>query len=619
MNKTWRASDILILLLLALMALFVGLQMLEATRLHERMNESVAIGLALRDRQNDVDSRLEKLEKAIGKLKTARVVAPSGQSVPSADGDASPAENEVAEAAKRGGTLILHCGSRIRTLNPLTYKDVDGGAILSHLYDEMITRDPDTLEWKPRLAESWTVSDDKLTYEFTLREGLRWSDGQPLTTEDVVFSYETIMNPAVDAARIASYYKDVESVTALDARRVRFKFKKPYFLSLTFAGGITIIPKHVYAFEGKEGALEFNGKRQPTVFSGQYMIEKWDEAVEIVLRRNDRYYGTPGYHDRIVYRIVEDPSSALQMLKAGKLDFMELRAEQYMRLKEDADFLERYRLLKYPSPGAGYSYIGWNQGEKASDLFKDRRVRLALTYLTPREQMLHDILYDLGEVATGPFWPGVPGTKVQLQSDPSIKPYPYDQERAMGLLTQAGWRDTDGDGVLDKNGRPLAFKLMVPSASTTGIEIANRVRESMAKVGIRMEVETVEWTVFTKKLDDRTFDACLLGWGGGVESDPYQIWHSDSIANGGSNHIGFSNAEADRLIVEARGELDVAKRTELFHRFHQIVHREQPYTFLFSRPELVAVSKNVEGVTVHALGLDSREWWTPADRRRDGE
>jgi peptide/nickel transport system substrate-binding protein len=134
-----------------------------------------------------------------------------------------------------------------------------------------------------------------------------------------------------------------------------------------------------------------------------------------------------------------------------------------------------------------------------------------------------------------------------------------------------------------------------------------------------MEVETVEWTVFTKKLDERTFDACLLGWGGGVESDPYQIWHSDSIANGGSNHIGFSNAEADRLIVEARGELDVAKRTKLFHQFHQIVHREQPYTFLFSRPELVAVSKNVEGVTVHALGLDSREWWTPAERRRDEE
>ena len=302
-------------------------------------------------------------------------------------------------------------------------------------------------------------------------------------------------------------------------------------------------------------------------------------------------------------------------------------------LEQYAEAEAQLAALSQPLPGVHYlrGVIAEKRGDlvtaldcyeasrKADELTLPATRRLALTYLTPREQMLHDILYDLGEVATGPFWPGVPGTKVQLQSDPSIKPYPYDQERAMGLLTQAGWRDTDGDGVLDKNGRPLAFKLMVPSASTTGIEIDNRVRESMAKVGIRMEVETVEWTVFTKKLDDRTFDACLLGWGGGVESDPYQIWHSDSIANGGSNHIGFSNAEADRLIVEARGELDVAKRTELFHRFHQIVHREQPYTFLFSRPELVAVSKNVEGVTVHALGLDSREWWTPADRRRDGE
>lgn len=621
MNKTWRASDVLILVILAIMGVFVGLQMLEATRLHERMNDSVTISEELRSRQNDVAERLKAVENALTTLKTAPVVVtPEAPSVTPPVGGVTPPPVptetiDPAEATKRGDTMVIHCSARIRTLNPLTYKDANAGDVLDLLYDTMITRDLDTMQWKPRMAESWETSDDKLTYIFTLREGLRWSDGQPITAEDVLFSYQTMMNPAVDAARMAGYYKDVESVTALDARRVQFKFKQPYFLSLSMAGGIIIIPKHVYAFTGEAGGIEFSGKRQPTVFSGPFVLDKWDESVEIVLRRNNRYWGKPAHFDRIVFRIVEENSSAIQMLKAGKLDFMELRAEDYVQLQKVPEVVAKYNLLQYPSPGMGYTYFAWNN---ATDLFKDARVRLAMTYLVPRERMLHEILFDLGQITTGPFWPGAPGTKIPLQYDPTVKPHPYDPARAVMLLNQAGWRDTDNDGILDKNGQPLKFKLMVPAASKGFIDMANWTRESMAKVGVGIEVETVEWTVFTKKLDDRTFDACGLAWTGGVEDDPNQIWHSSSIANNGSNFIAFNHPEADRLIEEARRELDETKRNEIFHRFHQLLHREQPYTFLFSRPALVAVDKRFDGVKVHLLGLDLREWWTPVEKRRSG-
>jgi len=479
----------------------------------------------------------------------------------------------------------------------------------------MIVRDYDTLEWKPAMAESWTVSDDKLTYTFTLRENLLWSDGKPITSEDVVFSYETIMNPAVDALRIAGYYKDVESVKALDARRVEFKYKKSYFLSLRQAGSITIIPKHVYQFEGEEGGKKFSGLREPTVFSGADVPEKWDQGVEIVLRRNRRYWGKKAYFERVVFRVIEENGAAFQMLKAGKLDVMSLLPKQYLDMVRTSELMARYQRLKYPNPSSGYLYFGWSNESK---YFNDRRVRVAMTHLVPRERIRTELFHSLAQTVTGPFWPGSGEAKVPLQYDMSIKPYTFSPARAVQLLNDAGWRDTDNDGILDKNGDPLKFRLMIPGKSEQLLDSANLTAEAMAKVGVKLEVFPVEWTVFTKKLDERSFDACALGWTGGVEGDPYQIWHSSSYGTAkapGSNHIGFNSPEADRLIEQARQELDTEKRNALYNQFHQLLHREQPYTFLFHRPSLIAVHKRFEGVKVHVLGLDMREWWTREENR----
>lgn len=620
MNKTWRASDILIAVLIVLLGGLVYVQTEATRRLHERLNRTVDQTEYLSQGQDDVIARLKRVEDCLGKLRAGSVVVDAHDGTRAGADETpgateAPGEGDIPEQQKYGGTLVLRCPVKLRSLNPITYRDWYAAVVLGSLYDSMIQRNPDTLAWEPAMAESWDISPDGLQYTFTLRENLKWSDGHPLTTADVVFSYETIMDPAVDAARLATYYKDIKKVEALDERRVRFTFSQPYFLAMSFAGGIQIIPKHVYQYEGEAGGIEFSGLREPTVFSGPYVLDQWEQGVAVHLRRNRHHWDKPRYIERVTHRVVEEETAAFQMLKAEQLDHMILTPEHYRQMGDVPELMASYERLRYSAPGRGYYYIGWNNRKPP---FDDPRIRRAMTHLVPRERMQTELLHDLVQITTGPFWPGSDMIDIPLQYDTSIEPLEFNPARAVQLLNEAGWRDTDGDGILDKDGREFKFQIIAASHMQERVDICNITAEAMSKVGVKMEVARIEWTVYTKKLDERDFDACILGWGGGgIEADPYQIWHSSSYENKGSNHIGFTNDEADRLIEEARKELDRDRRNELYHEFHRLLHREQPYTFLYSHLWLRALHKRIRGVKLHPLGLDDREWWiAPEDRFR---
>lgn len=593
MQKTWRASDVVIALLLVAVVVMMYLQINQADRNYDRLTALVNrlaadATVAERPRTGEQGSR------RTGETATTTTAAKSA----------------VGEKEKMGDWEIREINAEPSTLNPITYKDFYGAIILSYVFDSLVDRNPETLEWRPRLAESWKVSADYLTITFKLREGLQWSDGEPITADDAVFSYQTIMDPQVDNSRGASYYKDIESVKALDARTIEFKYKRPYFLSFEFCGGMTIIPRHVYQY--KE-AKAFNAIRDKLVGSGPYVFEEWKAGQEISVRRNPRYYGKPANLERVVFKIVLDQIIAYQKGKAEEIDRVVLTPQQYIQMGEDAKFLEHYTRMTYSTPENGYTYIGWNE---RSELFQDARVRRALTMLVPRERIKHEIFHDMVEIATGPFWPGSETIKIPTQADQTIKPWAFDPKQALALLSEAGWRDVDGSGVLKKDGRAFAFKLMISTGGGDALAIAKVVREEFAKVGIDVTVMQLEWSVFEGKLDSREYEAVMLGWSGGIEEDPYQIWHSDGIANMGSNHIGFKNAEADRLIMAARVEFDPVKRNEMYRQFHRILHEEQPYTFMFRSKSRTAIHKRFEDVKIHPLGLDDNEWWVPAGQRK---
>lgn len=495
-----------------------------------------------------------------------------------------------------GDWLIYHLSAEPATLNPITATDAYEGTINNgKIYETLIERNNETLELDPLLAESWEISEDKLTYTFKIREGIKWHDGTPFTSEDVVFSYNTIMNPKVDSPQLRAYYQEIRDVKAIDDLTVEFTYAKPYFLALEFCGGMPIVPKHIF----DKGDFNTNPAGRDPIGTGPYKFVRWTTGRDIVIDKNPDYWGEKPKIDKIVFKIITDSTVSFQILKREELDVSGLTPIQWERQTNSPSFNENYDKLSYFTPN--YSYIGWNSKRP---YFADKQVRTALTHLVNRELILDKILYNLGAIVTNPFYINSPAY------DKSIDPYPYDPQKAEELLKEADWIDHDGDGIRDKDGVKFAFEFLLPGGSETGEKIATILKEELDNMGIQMDIRKTEWAVFTTRLNERNFDAVTLAWSMGVESDPYQIW-SSTQAEKGSNFIGFKNDQADKLIEEARTEFDRDKRQELYRKFAEIIHEEQPYTFLFCRKSTVAVNKRFENVVVYPLGIDLLEWHVP--------
>lgn len=516
------------------------------------------------------------------------------------DGAAAPESSTTGEPVE-GDWLIYHLGAEPGTLNPIVATDAYEGVINGgNIYETLIERDNETLELKPLLAESWEISEDKLTYTFKIREGVKWQDGTPFTSADVVFSYKTIMNPKVDAPQLRSYYQEIRDVEAIDDHTVKFTYARPYFLALEFCGGMPIVPKHIF----EEGDFNTNPAGRKPVGTGPFEFVKWTTGREVVLEKNPDYWGEKPHLNRIVFRIITDSSVALQVLKRQELDVASLTPIQWEKQTNSPDFEKHFDKFSYFTPN--YSYIGWNSKRP---FFADKRVRTALTHLVNRDLILDKVMYGLGAIVTNPFYINSP------EYDKSIEPIPYDPAAARKLFEEAGWVDHDGDGIRDKDGVKFSFEFLIPGGSETGEKIATILKEELDGIGINMTIRKTEWAVFTTRLNERNFDAVTLAWSMGIESDPYQIW-SSTQAEAGSNFIGFKNAEVDRLIETARKEFDRDKRIELYRQFSEIIHEEQPYTFLFCRKATVAVNKRFENVTVYPLGIEPTEWYVPLPLQR---
>jgi len=577
MNGRSGLITFLVFLLLTAMIVLQILSMVQSDRLYERLN------------------RLLDIQKGGAATKSAE----EKKEASSLPGEEYPGDE--------GDWLIWSLDAEPATLMDITTLSsmYTRYIVMGNIFESLLEYAPDSLTLRPLLAESYNVSPDGLEISFRIRSDARFSDGHPVTADDIIFTYQTIVNPGVDAASLANYFKDVDKVVKISEREVKFLMKRIYFKSLELAGGMEILPEHIYKFSNPE---EFNKRISGPVGSGPYIFEKWDVGKEIVLRRNENYWGHKPKIRKLVYRIITNDTAAVQSLRAGQIDFMRPLPDQYAELAKNEEFTKQIRCLSYWHPAVGFFWIGWNQDRP---FFKDRRVRLAMTYLIDREMICKHLLRNPeAKVPTGTFY--IYGR----QGDPNIQPWPYDPQKAKQLLDEAGWIDHDGDGIRDKDGVPFKFSYMIGSGVTLHEQIAKLVKDEAAKVGIEVNLDPYEWSIFSQRLLDRQFDAVNLAWGGAVEEDPYQIWHSSQIGNRGSNYVGFKNAEADALIEEARRTLDENKRNELYHRFHRILHEEQPYTFVYTRPEQRFLDKRFENAIVHKLGVNTLEWYVPRDRQK---
>lgn len=511
------------------------------------------------------------------------------------------------EATPEDGDLLnVRMPEEPANLNPITSSDAYAYPLLIQVFDTLLDRDPATIESIPYLAESWEVSEDHLQYTFHIRRDAVFSDGAPVTAEDVKFSYDKMMDPAVDAPHLRGYYVDVTSCEQLDDYTVRFTCSKPYYRHLVMLGDISVIPKHIYG----EGDFNAHPNNRKPVGSGMYYVEEWVTGQQIVLRRHDGFWGKntnrwPRF-DRKIYKLIKDENAAFQVLARGDLDTMDVRAEDWMRRASRPEFGAIFNRFEYYAPR--YSYIGWNSRRV---VFSDKRVRRAMTMLLDREAIRLVIYHGLAQTVAGNFMIGSP------ECNPAITPLPFDPAGAQALLTEAGWEDKDGDGVLDKDGVPFVFEMSIVNSNPTAEKISTVYKEELHRAGIEMQIRMMDWAGMLQGLDARNFDAMMMGWQMPPDPDPYQVWHS-SQADKGSNYVGFVNAEADKLIEDARVSFDREERIRLYHRFGVILHEEQPYTFLFCPMMLTAIDKRVHGVRVYPFGLEPREWFVPKSMQRYG-
>jgi len=548
------------------------------------------------------------------------------------------------ETPQKGGTLVLAESAHPEHLNTFTSTSAAATRILDNIYETLLGYD--FLTWrydKPVLAESFSVSDDGYTLTFNMRHNVFWHDGEQLTAQDVLFSLKAILNPFVDSAPTRSSFQKVVSARTEGDFIFSVTSSETHFRNQEILGGFHIIPKHIWDPEGlldrysvedllnpsvtrEEAAIKgfadaFNVHPQgrpigedaePIIGSGPWIFDKWITGDYISYARNTDYWNAGetyeagfseegAYLDKVIVKVISDATARLTALKAGELDFIpRMRAVQYFTQTNTPDFLERFQKVNYVVPA--YSYVGWNNDRP---YFKDKRVRQAMTMLIDRDNYNENVAYGLGIPTIGPFY--IYGK----QYNHNIERWPYDPIRAVELIEEAGWVDHDGDGIRDKDGVPFNFTFSVSSGSTSSKYLALMLKEDLRKVGIVVNIRQLEWSVYVENLRDRQFDVVSLLWIGGLEMDPYQIWHSDNIGDRGSNYMGFRNAEADSLIEGARYELDEEKRNAMYFRLQEIFHEEQPYTFMFYQRDPGAYLKEFHGVKWLPIrpGYKVNSWW----------
>ena len=498
----------------------------------------------------------------------------------------------------------------VARVTPLISGDAYGAAVQARVLESLVMRDPQTLDLQPLLAESWHISDDGLTIGFKLRRGVTFSDGQPLTSADLTFTFELINDPQIDAPRARSYYDKIDSVTATGPYEVVFRFKEPYFQAMQMAGGMDVLPRHFYS---RFSADQIN--RQPGLLlgSGPYRMvsaTEWAPGKPLFVVRNDRYWGQTPAFDRLVFREINNDVARLTAYRNSEIDQFSSMPEQYVKVLKDPDIMAKSLHFEYERPTAGYGYIAWNQHRNGqATLFSDTRVRRAMTMLTDRQRIDDEILLGYGIIPTGPF------NRLSKQHDNTVEPYHYDEQRAGALLRACGFQDRDGDGVLESAvGQPFRFKHTYPAGGGGAFwdRVSLFLKDSYARVGIVLEPDPLEWAVFKQRLQTRQFDCISLAWGGGLESDIRQMFHSSQIADGADNFISYRNDELDRTIDEARRTVNEAARMGLWHACHRLLHEDQPYTFLYSRKSLVFIDRRVRNVERIRLGLNDRdEWYVP--------
>jgi peptide/nickel transport system substrate-binding protein len=507
------------------------------------------------------------------------------------EGEASAAGGNEAAAADDTTELIIGTLGEAQSLNPILTNETEGTWRTMMMFDPLIELDPVTFEPLPRLATSWEVSEDGLTYTFHLRDDSQWHDGQPVTAADVAFAVLSILAPdytGPDASdwSVLAGAEEVQAGTATEAAGVQviddhtiaFTLKEPSapFLVNT-VGGEPLIPLPKHILEGQDMATaEFN---VAPVGNGPYKFVSWEVGNTFVMEANPDWWGGEPAIKRVVHRVIPDSQTLVVALEAGEID------GSLYALPTVAESLQQQENLKvmvvpFDFPN-GFKY------NLNHPVLADLAVRQAIAHAVDNETYASEFLLGLGDAGLGPVAPGIWAYNTNLQATQ------FDPEQAKQLLEEAGWVDSDGDGIREKDGVKATVVAETNAGNVMREDYCTYKQAALLEIGIDWQCEFKEWSVIVDDAGTGNYEAIQPQWAG-ASVEPHELY-SSFHTNGSNNTGGYSNPEVDQLLEEGAVTVDQAKRKELYDRVQEIIMEEQPASFDWYRPFIHVIDKKFDG------------------------
>ncbi|HLP14903.1 MAG TPA: ABC transporter substrate-binding protein [Bacteroidota bacterium] len=525
-------------------------------------------------------------------------------------------------------TIIVALSGDIDTFNPLYTTDATTQEIVELLYPSLVRPSIDTasgaLVFTPSLARSFVYQNGEKDVLFHLRSDARWSDSAAVTARDVKFSFLRYGDPAVGSIHqeqtagmlvAANGAPDIDrSIVVINDSTVLFKFREAS-PSRMFDIALPIMPAHIYE-QIPASELRTHPANKTPIGAGPFILASWKPMQEIVLHPNPLcVLPAPAKIGSLVFRIIPDLQTQLIQLRNKEVDMvMDLEASDAAALQNESSV----RILSIE--GRRYHFIGWNNIDQQAyarskgkviaphPLFGSARTRQALTLAVNRPALLSALLSNHGTIANGPIAPFFKNA-----FDRSIAPYPFDPKKATELLAQDGWKDTDGDGILDKDGKKFSFELYTPTGSKFWAELATIVQKQLRDVKIEMKLAKAERSVYWQSLLEKKFDAWIAGFEVPMELRMEGFWGSD-LKKSPFNIFSYRNARVDSIVNTAYLMTNQSDATRSWKEFQQILHAEQPCTFLFWEDRLIAVNQRIRNTDINRLHtLYSASQWTVSE------
>ncbi len=500
-----------------------------------------------------------------------------------------------------GDKLIEGTIGDASNLIPFLASDSASHQVADLIYNGLVKYD-ENLNIVGDLAESFEVSKDGLKIVFKLRKNVKWHDGTPFTSDDCVFTYKIITDPSTPTP-YSGDFMTVKRVFNPDKHTFIVEYKEPFAGALS-SWGVSIVPKHL--LEGKD-ITKSELARKP-IGTGPFKFKEWVQGERIELTANDDYFEGRPFLNGIIFRVIPDMSTMFFELKSGNIDLSGLTPLQYERQTDSDTFKKRFNKYKYLA--FAYTYLGFNLQRKP---FDEKRVRKAIAYAIDKNEIIKGVLLGNGVEATGPYKPDV------YWYNGNVERYGYNPEMAKKLLKEAGFEDKDGDGIVERDGKPLRFTVLTNQGNDARIKTAEIIQRRLKSIGIDMKILVLEWATFIKEfVHKRRFDALILGWTIPQDPDLFDIFHSSKMEKNGLNHYSYKNEELDELLVRGRKIIDRKERKKIYDRVQEILGDDCPCVFLYVPYALPVVDRRFRGVEPKPAGIayNKYKWYVPKLEQR---